>query len=76
MPRQVPKYPRKRPPGSFKRLIVEMPNDEINLVDNWGIDAGMPSRAAAFRRLIRIGLEKEKASDQPASNPDASTTTD
>jgi len=53
-----------------------MPNDEINLVDNWGIDAGMPSRAAAFRRLVRIGLEKEKASGASLqTTPDASTTT-
>lgn len=40
-----------------KRLIVEMPLHDFELIDSWGIPAGMPSRAAAVRELLKLGLE-------------------
>jgi len=50
-----------------------MPNDEVGLVDHWGVKAGMPSRTAAIRYLIQQGLEKEKASGNGLqATPDAS----
>lgn len=34
-----------------------MSSDELKALDDWGVPAGMPSRAAAIRELIRKGLE-------------------
>ncbi len=39
------------------RVIVEMPKDELEAIDSWGVPAGMASRTAAIRTLIQRGLE-------------------
>ena len=40
-----------------------MPKDEADAVDQWGIPAGMPSRTAALRFLLRKGLDAVKAQE-------------
>ncbi|MFT9072141.1 hypothetical protein [Gluconobacter potus] len=72
----VPKsYSRKRQPGSFTRVIAEMPNEEIEAVDNWGAEFGASSRTAAIRQLLKAGLESKKAAGSVAKlSPAASTT--
>ena len=39
-----------------QRVVVLMSQDETDAVDNWGIPAGMPSRTAAVRFLLKQGL--------------------
>lgn len=38
------------------RVVIYMPNDEVEAIDLWGVPAGMPSRNAAVRRLLKSGL--------------------
>jgi metal-responsive CopG/Arc/MetJ family transcriptional regulator len=46
-----------------QRVVVVMPKDEAEAVDEWGIPAGMPSRTSAVRFLLRKGLEAIKAQE-------------
>jgi len=39
------------------RIVVVMPKQEADMIDNWAIPADMPSRTAAIRFLLRKGLE-------------------
>jgi hypothetical protein len=39
-----------------QRVVVLMSDDDTKAVDNWGIPAGMPSRTAAVRYLLKQGL--------------------
>ena len=41
------------------RLQIMLDQDELTAIDNWRFDQRMPSRAAAVRKLLRIGLEAE-----------------
>jgi hypothetical protein len=50
-------YVRRSPPGSQKRIIVIIPNEEADNIDDWGVAAAMPSRTAAIRHLLKKGLE-------------------
>lgn len=42
------------------RLQIMLDADELAAIDDWRFAQRMPSRAAAVRRLLRIGLETEK----------------
>jgi metal-responsive CopG/Arc/MetJ family transcriptional regulator len=39
------------------RVVVVMPKEETEKIDNWAIPAGMASRSAAIRLLLKTGLE-------------------
>lgn len=68
-------YSRKRPSGSFTRVVVEIPNDELEAVDTWGRQAAMPSRTSAIRDLLKAGIEnkaKKASGSGLATSPDAS----
>lgn len=45
------------------RVIFEIPKDELAAVDAWGVPAGMKSRTAAVRALIKKGLEAVGTAD-------------
>lgn len=51
------------------RVVIEMPKEEVEAVDRWGVPAGMESRTAAVRELLRRGL----AVDVVGSRPDRTT---
>lgn len=55
-------YPRRRNAGEQPiRVVVLMPKSEIEAIDGWGLPAGMESRSAAIRALIKAGLAAEKS---------------
>ena len=39
------------------RVIILMPETEAAAIDAWAIPAGYPSRTAAIRHLLALGLE-------------------
>ena len=43
--------------GKVSRIVVQMPKDEADAIDDWGIPAGMTSRTSAIRFLLKKGLE-------------------
>lgn len=49
-----------------KRVVLLMPEDEIEAIDRWGVPIGMDSRTAAIRELVKRGLET--ASREGAAN--------
>lgn len=38
------------------RVVVELEPQQVSDIDEWGVPAGMPSRAAAIRHLVKSGL--------------------
>jgi len=44
-----------------KRFQVQLRHEEIRAVDDWRFARKMPSRAAAIRELLRLGLAAEEA---------------
>jgi hypothetical protein len=38
------------------RLQIMLDDDELNAIDDWRFQMRMPSRAAAVRELLRLGL--------------------
>lgn len=64
-----------RKSSDLVRVVVLLPPDVVRAIDNWGLARGASTRTAALKRIIDVALQTEKASDQPASNSDASTTT-
>ena len=40
-----------------ERLQVMLSENELKVIDGWRFDKRMPSRAAAIRELIRLGLD-------------------
>lgn len=42
--------------GRQVRVVIQMPKDEVEAIDLWGVPAGMPSRNAAVRQLVKDGL--------------------
>lgn len=59
-------YARNRGPGrGNQRIVVVMPKDEVAQIDRWGVPAGMDSRNAAIRALLRRGLEAAEKSPAP-----------
>lgn len=42
--------------GKHLRVVAQIPKEEIQAVDSWGVSAGMESRSAAIRALLRKGL--------------------
>lgn len=42
-----------------ERLQIMLAEDELKAVDDWRFDRRMPSRAAAVRELLRLGLEAQ-----------------
>lgn len=50
-------YARNRGPGrGNQRIVVVMPKEEVEEIDRWGVPAGMDSRNAAIRALLRLAL--------------------
>ena len=39
------------------RLQIMLDDDELSAIDDWRFQMRMPSRAAAVRELLRLGLE-------------------
>ena len=39
------------------RVVVEMPQAEVDAIDEWALPAGMASRNAAVRLLVQEGLK-------------------
>jgi len=39
-----------------ERLQIMLTDDELTALDNWRFERRMPSRAAAIRELLRLGL--------------------
>ncbi len=60
-----PKRRRKQGEGAVseqmrgERLQVMLTPDELSALDDWRFTQRMPSRAAAIRELLRLGLAKE-----------------
>lgn len=58
-------YARNRGPSrGNQRIVVVMPKDEVEEIDRWGVPAGMDSRNAAIRALLRLAL----GTVEPGSN--------
>lgn len=56
----VPRYVRSATQARSARVVVLMSIDDVKEIDSWGVPAGMPSRGAAVRALIKKGLEADK----------------
>ena len=41
------------------RLTIVLEDIELDIIDSWRFLNGMPSRQAAMRELIRLGLKEE-----------------
>lgn len=52
------------------RLQIMLNDDELAAIDDWRFQQRMPSRAAAIRHLIRLGLQAQ--SGKVASRPSRS----
>ncbi|WP_203154969.1 hypothetical protein [Methylobacterium aquaticum] len=48
---------RKQTSGQSQRVVILVPTEELKAIDAWGVPAGMDSRTAAFRALLKKGLE-------------------
>lgn len=70
MPRGNAGYKRKSDLIHMKRLIVVTPIDQVQAIDEWGVEAGMPSRTATIHHLIEIGL-KAVLSEKAAARGDS-----
>lgn len=46
-----------------ERIITPMPKSLVEALDNYRFETRAPSRAAAIRRLIQLGLEAAKSAD-------------
>lgn len=42
-----------------ERLQIMLSSDELEALENWRYEKRMPSRAAAIRELLRLGLAAE-----------------
>ncbi|MBU8540813.1 hypothetical protein [Falsiroseomonas tokyonensis] len=49
--------------AAVQRVIIAMPEAEVEAIDRWGVPAGMPSRTAAIRTLLQEGLRAAKSRD-------------
>jgi hypothetical protein len=56
----------------FERLQIMLSPEELSAVDDWRFAQRMPSRAAAIRELIRLGLAStgERPSEQRQKSSD------
>ena len=54
-------YQRSDQAGPLLRVVVLMPKNEADAIDEWGVPAGMPSRTSAVRFLLKKGLETLQA---------------
>lgn len=45
--------------GRVERLQIMLAEDELAALDDWRFARRMPSRAAAVRELLRLGLNSE-----------------
>jgi hypothetical protein len=50
------------------RLQIMLDGEELSAIDDWRFKQRMPSRAAAIRHLLRLGLQAEagQADNRPA----------
>lgn len=42
----------------LKRVVILLPESQIDEVDKWGVPSGMRSRTEAIRSLIDLGLRR------------------
>ncbi|WP_172493413.1 hypothetical protein [Gluconobacter oxydans] len=68
-------YQSARKTAKLVRVVALFHPDTVRAIDDWGLSQGASTRTSALKLMIEAALETKKASDQPASNPDASTTT-
>ena len=52
---------RKKEADRIERLQIMLGVDELAALDDWRFQMRMPSRAAAIRELLRLGLADRKA---------------
>ena len=45
--------------GRGERLQIMLTEDELSALDDWRFARRMPSRAAAVRELLRLGMQSE-----------------
>lgn len=45
--------------GRGERLQIMLAEDELSALDDWRFERRMPSRAAAVRELLRLGLSAD-----------------
>ena len=45
------------------RLQIMLDDDELAAIDDWRFKRRMPSRAAAIRELLRVGLQAKAGAD-------------
>lgn len=45
--------------GRGERLQIMLTEEELSALDDWRFERRMPSRAAAVRELLRLGLSAE-----------------
>ncbi len=50
------------------RLQIMLTDEELDAIDTWRFQKRMPSRAAAIRNLIRVGLEQINSGVADAAN--------
>lgn len=70
MPRGNVGYRKKSDLIHMKRLIVVTPLEQVQAIDSWGVEAGMPSRTATILHLLKRGLkavQSEKTAVEGAS---------
>jgi hypothetical protein len=53
---------RKKEADRVDRLQIMLAPDELAALDNWRFEKRMPSRAAAVRELLRLGLADQNTS--------------
>ncbi len=61
-----------------ERLQIMLTQDELKALDDWRFSRRMPSRAAAVRELLRLGLSAEgiNLADQGRKSQDFGVTSD
>lgn len=61
-----------QPPKRTEKLQLMLDDLELAAIDDWRFNNRMPSRAAAIRELIRLGLETKPELEEV--DPDKSST--
>jgi hypothetical protein len=51
------------------RLQIMLSDEELQAIDDWRFTQRMPSRAAAIRQLLNIGLRNSRNKDEPGAKP-------
>lgn len=59
-----------------EKLQVSLSDEELSAIDEWRFEMRMPSRAAAIRQLIHVGLHSIKTGKDIAGDPIHSSSRD